>query len=94
MSTIYYSAFTHSLSLTELEHTSRSLLCVGETGIIEWIEKEVAASEVDKVVKEHGGEKATLVRIDEGGLVPGLIDTHTVGHVRFVQGTGLDWTGG
>lgn len=78
MSTIYYTALTHSLSLTELEHLPRALLCVNEAGIIEWMERDVTSEAVDRVLKEHGAEGASLVRVSEGGLVPGLVDTHTV----------------
>ena len=78
MSTVYYTALTHSLSLTELEHLPRALISVNEAGIIEWVEKDVAPEEVDQVLKEHGAEGASLVRVSEGGLVPGLVDTHTV----------------
>ena len=78
MSTIYYTALTHSLSLTELEHLPRALLSVNEAGIIEWIERDVTPEAVDEVLKDHNTRDAKVVRIDEGGLVPGLIDTHTV----------------
>lgn len=80
--TIYHTAFTHSLSLTELEHATRALICVGATGIIDWIERNVRADQVEKVLADHGvqleQDGAELVTIEEGGLVPGLIDTHTV----------------
>lgn len=78
MSTIYHTALTHSLSLTELEHLPQALLCVNECGIIEWIEKDVDTEKVDEVLKKYGAEGVEVVRIDDGGLVPGLIDTHTV----------------
>lgn len=84
--TIYHTAFTHSLSLTQLEHASRALVCVGPTGIIEWIEKDVQAEQIDKVLADHEvqlrQDEAELVTISEGGLVPGLIDTHTVSVVH------------
>lgn len=79
MSTIYYTALTHSLSLTTLEHLPRSLICVGETGVIEWIEKDVSPDEVEGMIERRKAGSAELVRIEQGGLVPGLIDTHTVG---------------
>lgn len=78
MSTIYYTALSHSLSLTELEHLHRALLCVNEAGIIEWIEKSVSPEEVDSEIEKHGAVGVQVVRIENGGLVPGLIDTHTV----------------
>jgi hypothetical protein len=92
--TIYHTAFTHSLSLTQLEHASRALVCVGPTGIIEWIEKDVQAEQIDKSLADHqvqlGQDGAELVTISQGGLVPGLIDTHTVSMVR--RETYLVWT--
>jgi hypothetical protein len=78
--TIYNTSYTHSISLTELEHVPKALICVGETGIIEWIEKDVAEERVERVLADHGlriGD-VEVVKIDEGGIVPGLIDTHTV----------------
>jgi guanine deaminase len=78
--TVYYTAFTHSISLTELEHISKALICVGETGIIAWIEKDVSERDIDRVLADHGLriEDVEVIKIDEGGIVPGLIDTHTV----------------
>jgi cytosine/adenosine deaminase-related metal-dependent hydrolase len=78
--TVYHASFTHSLSLTRLEHASRALICVGPTGIIEWIEKYVGKDRVEEVLAGHGlgKEGVELVIVEEGGLVPGLIDTHTV----------------
>lgn len=85
--TIYHTAFTHSISLTQLEHASRALVCVGPTGIIEWIEKDVQAEQINKVLADHevqlGQDGAELVTIPEGGLVPGLIDTHTVSMAQY-----------
>jgi hypothetical protein len=78
--TIYHTSYTHSISLTELGHVPKALICVGETGIIEWIEKDVADEGVERVLAAHGlriGD-VEVVKIDEGGIVPGLIDTHTV----------------
>ena len=78
MSIIYYTALTHSLSLTELEHLPRALICVNKAGIIEWIEKDVASGRLHQVLEGHGAKGTEVIRIDEGGLVPGLVDTHTV----------------
>lgn len=78
MSTVYYTALTHSVSLDRLEHLPRALFCVDESGIIEWIEKDVAPDSVERLLATHGAADVDVVRIDEGGLVPGLIDTHTV----------------
>jgi guanine deaminase len=81
--TIYHTSYTHSISLTELEHVSKALICVGETGIIEWIEKDTADEEVERVLADHElriGD-VEVVKINEGGIVPGLIDTHTVSPV-------------
>jgi guanine deaminase len=78
--TIYHTSYTHSISLTELEHVPKALICVGETGIIEWIEKDIADDGVERVLADHGlriGD-VEVIKIDEGGIVPGLIDTHTV----------------
>lgn len=80
MSTVYYTALTHSVTLTQLEHLPRALLCVNQAGIIEWIEKDVQADEVERVLAEHGAEGVNVVRTDGGGLVPGLVDTHTVSY--------------
>jgi guanine deaminase len=78
--TIYHTSYTHSISLTELEHVPKALICLGETGIIEWIEKDVAEEGVERVLADRGLriEDVEVVKIDEGGIVPGLIDTHTV----------------
>jgi cytosine/adenosine deaminase-related metal-dependent hydrolase len=75
---VYQTAFTHSVSLTELEHVPRALICVDSTGVIEWIEKDIGDEEVDKVLADHGMTDVEVIKIDQGGLVPGLIDTHTV----------------
>lgn len=78
--TVYHTAYTHSLSLTELEHVPKALICVGGNGVIEWIEKDVSGDGVEGILADHGlriGE-VEMVDIAEGGLVPGLIDTHTV----------------
>lgn len=78
--TVYHTAYTHSISLTELEHVSKALICVGSTGVIEWIEKDISDEDVQRVLADRGLriEEIEVVKIDEGGLVPGLIDTHTV----------------
>jgi len=78
--TVYHTAYTHSISLTELEHVSKALICVADTGTIEWIEKDVDAQGVEGVLADHGLriDDVGMVDIAEGGLVPGLIDTHTV----------------
>ena len=78
--TVYHTSYTHSVSLTELEHVSQALICVGKTGLIEWIEKDIGDKDVERALADHGlriGE-IEVVKIDEGGIVPGLIDTHTV----------------
>jgi len=78
--TIYHTSYTHSISLKELEHVPKALICVGETGITEWIEKDIGNEEVERILADHGlriGD-VEVVKIDEGGIVPGLIDTHTV----------------
>jgi len=78
--TIYHTSYTHSISLTKLEHVPKALICVGKTGIIEWIEKDIAEDGLERVLADHGlriGD-VEVVRIEEGGIVPGLIDTHTV----------------
>ena len=76
----YHTSYTHSISLTELEHVSKALISVGETGIIEWIEKDIATEDVERVLADHGLRicDVEVVEIDVGGIVPGLIDTHTV----------------
>jgi len=78
--TVYHTSYTHSISLTELEHVSKAFICVGETGIIEWIEKDIAIEDVERVLADHGLRTGDVevVKIDDGGIVPGLIDTHTV----------------
>jgi guanine deaminase len=83
--TVYYTAYTHSVSLTELEHVPTALICVGETGIIEWTEKDISADGIEGVLADHGlriGD-VEVVTIGEGGLVPGLVDTHTVCLLRL-----------
>lgn len=81
--TVYQTAYTHSISLTELEHVSSSLICVGETGIIEWIEKDTREEDIERVSADHGLQVGDIevVKITEGGIVPGLIDTHTVSDI-------------
>lgn len=78
--TVYHTAYTHSLSLTELEHVPKALICVDKAGIIEWIKKDVGGDGVEGVLADHGLriDEVEMVDIPEGGLVPGLIDTHTV----------------
>ena len=78
--TVYHTAYTHSISLTELEHVPKALICVDKAGVIEWIEKEVGGDGVEGALADHGLriDDVEMVDIAEGGLVPGLIDTHTV----------------
>lgn len=84
--TLYHTPLTHSLSPTHLQHLPRALLCVSPNGIIEWLEEDVDPTTIQDVALQHGVELGggeaevvvVVVEIGEGGLVPGLVDTHTV----------------
>jgi N-acetylglucosamine-6-phosphate deacetylase len=51
---------------------------VDSTGVIEWVEKDIGDEEVDRVLADHDLTDVEVIKINQGGLVPGLIDTHTV----------------
>jgi hypothetical protein len=86
--TLYHTPLTHSISLTELVHLPRALICVspGPVGIIEWIEEDVEPSMLEQVASGHGviladGDVEVVEIREGGGIVPGLVDTHTVSSV-------------
>ena len=81
--TLFLGPIVHSLSLTELEFLSSALLCVGQGGMIEWVEKDVVPSLLQEKAGEHGvllgGVDVEVVELGEGEfLCPGMVDTHTV----------------
>lgn len=78
--TIYIGSYVHSLQLTQLEHVERAILCVGEKGIIEWIEN-IASEELQDLLAKYGLEPDNVEVVElspDEFLCPGLIDTHTV----------------
>ncbi|TBU65562.1 Metallo-dependent hydrolase [Dichomitus squalens] len=100
MSTIFYGALITPTSLTEYRALPRALLSVSrDTGDIEWIEDDVAASELQDALARHGAvsENVDFVELKLGEfLIPGFVDTHI--HAPQVPNLGsgqehelLDW---
>ena len=86
MSTIFYGALVTPDSLTDYLALPHALLAVSkDTGVIEWVEEDVAADELQDTLAKHGivaGDYQAdfeLVELKFGEfLLPGLVDTHTV----------------
>jgi hypothetical protein len=78
--TVYLGSYVHSVSLDQLEHVEHAIICVGETGVIEWIEH--AGAEDLPAVSVRRGLVLDDIEVLELGpdefLSPGFIDTHTV----------------
>ncbi|KAI0723963.1 Metallo-dependent hydrolase [Cerioporus squamosus] len=100
MSTIFYGALITPTSLTAYRALPRALLAVSrETGVIEWVEDDVPAAELQDVLARHGvvSEAVDIVELKLGEfLMPGFIDTHI--HASQVPNIGsgqqhelLDW---
>lgn len=87
MSTIFYGGLISPSSLTSYLALPRAVLSVSRsTGVIEWIEEDVPASELQQVLAKHGyssledyNNDMDLVGLKLGEfLMPGFVDTHTV----------------
>lgn len=105
--TVYLTPLVHSLSLTQLQYSDASAICVDRRGIIEWVEhfddededdadeddgdkttvdpgdswdRDCGLLELEEVLQLHGlmVEDVHIVRMDEGFVCPGFVDTHTV----------------
>ena len=87
MTTIFYGALVTPISLTSYKALPHALLAVSKsTGLIEWLEEDVASGELQDTLAKHGifiaGEYQAdfeLIELQFGEfLLPGFIDTHTV----------------
>ncbi|GAA5849056.1 hypothetical protein JCM3766R1_002283 [Sporobolomyces carnicolor] len=79
---VIHATAIHSRSLTEIDYIHGALIGVDETGVIAFLEREVASDEVREIVVKHGWSlddgTTQLVSLGKGEFViPGLIDTHT-----------------
>lgn len=81
MVVIFYGALVSPKSLTEYDAFPHAVVCVSKAGVIEWVEKDVPATELQHVIAKHGFtsiEAVNLVDLKRGEFImPGFIDTHT-----------------
>ncbi|KAF2712045.1 guanine deaminase [Pleomassaria siparia CBS 279.74] len=84
--TIYFGAFIHSISLSELEICDKGAIGVDSNGVIKFVQRDI---ELARVYDEHADWKdAEIVKVGGNGFFfPGFIDTHT--HASQHANTGL-----
>ena len=81
---LFYGALINPESLTSLKALSHSLMSISPDGIIEEIIEHVDKEELPTVLKEHGWRDRELTVLQEDEfLMPGFIDTHTVGFLQI-----------
>ena len=75
--TIYCGTLIHSVSLTDLDVLERSIIGVGEDGLVKFIERDVRLEDVTKLVKQkYGWVGINVVRGDgtgRGFWFPGFV---------------------
>ncbi|KAF2236169.1 guanine deaminase [Viridothelium virens] len=72
---VYVGAFAHCKSLEELDICDAGAIGVGESGRIEFIERDV--DDISSVLEKQGWKGVKVVKIkDHGFFFPGFIDTH------------------
>ena len=79
----------HSLALGHMEYLEKAVICVSSEGIIDWVEKDSTGA-LEDVLRHHNlianDVRVHLVDATKGEfLCPGLIDTHTVSRVAFLN---------
>jgi guanine deaminase len=90
---IIYGALIHSRSLSEIQCLPQALLAVSQTsGKIEWLIEDVDPSQLQEAVASKGWSledpNTELIMTKEGEFIlPGFVDTHTVGIVFEVWGS-------
>ena len=77
--TVYFGPAINPVSLTEYSALPNCLIAVSSHGIIDWLEKDVDATNLQNILLKHGYEPDSVVELLPGQfLMPGLIDTHIV----------------
>ena len=83
--TVFYGPIISSDTISFYTASPRALVAVNSRGFIEWIEHDVQASQVQRVLKHKINElglgmvQVVLLELEEGEfLMPGFVDTHTV----------------
>jgi hypothetical protein len=75
-----------------------AVICVSPEGIIEWVEKDIDKTELEKIASSHGLDlgEAEVTEFGQGEfLVNGMVDTHTVSqrapffHIRLILRVGI-----
>lgn len=79
--TIFYGAVVMSVDAKTWKTMPRCLLAVGSTGNIDWLIEHVDNAKLAEALKQIGlPQHADVVKLQEGEfIIPGFIDTHTVG---------------
>ena len=80
---IYYGSLINPDSLTALSVHPRACLAVNVNGVIDWIEEDVEPSSLQDLLASKGLFDVDVIELKNGEfLLPGFVDTHTVGPYR------------
>ena len=90
MPRLFYGALITPDALTQYRALPHALLCVADDGEIAWREDDVPAGALQDALAKYGlvlGDPGVdLVELQLGEfLVPGFVDTHTVGHMVVLR---------
>ena len=84
--TIFYGAVINPLSLTSYSAFPRCLIAVDGSGNIVWIVDDVEPHALQEVLAAKGHVDTDVLALRDGEFImPGFIDTHTVGHIITIR---------
>jgi len=90
ITTIFYGAVINPLSLTSYSALPRCLIAVDGSGNIGWIVNDVEPHTLQEVLAAKGQVDAEIFTLRDGEFImPGFIDTHTVGYVIAIEWHGF-----
>jgi hypothetical protein len=89
MSRVYYGTIVNPVNADTVDILIDALLAVDANGVIAWLEPNVPPSSLQDKLAHHGWLDQDLIELTRWEwLMPGFIDTHTVGG-RCMYGFGL-----
>lgn len=84
--TIFYGAVINPLSLTSYSAFPRCLIAVDGSGNIGWIVDDVEPHALQEVLAAKGHVDMEVLALKDGEFImPGFIDTHTVGFIIAIK---------